>query len=122
MPDPSVLPVPELGNDTATTATTVTQLETNVSSWRNVVAALTEAITSYEAPLDQRDELRGLFKSYEAMAAARHLLEVGDVATAHERAKTLLWSQPLDLSVAAETVQDFQSSVHAASGPRRSTR
>ena len=119
VPDPSVLAVPDVGTDPSTAAA---QLEANVSSWRNVVAALTEAIASYEAPLDQRDELRGLFSSYEAMAAARHLLETSEVATAHQRVKALLWSQPLDLSVATEAVHDFQSSIHAASRPRRSTR
>jgi hypothetical protein len=119
VPDPSVLPNDDAGG---LTATDIAALEKSLPQWRTVVAALTEALTAFQAPLDQRDELRGLFTSYEAMAADRHLLEVGDVAVAHERAKTLLWSQPLDLSIAEQMVRDFQSSIHAASGPRRSTR
>ena len=66
------------------------------------------------APLDRRDELRGLLEAYRARAARHGIAETPALAAAHGLARDLLWSAPCDLAGAEAAVRHYQAAVGAA--------
>ncbi|WP_194909954.1 hypothetical protein [Catenulispora rubra] len=66
------------------------------------------------APLDRRDELRGLLEAYRARAARHGISESPALAAAHALARDLLWSAPCDLAGAEAAVRHYQAAVGAA--------
>ena len=66
------------------------------------------------APLDRRDELRGLLEAYRARAARHGVAETPALAAAHGLARELLWSAPCDLAGAEAAVRHYQAAVGAA--------
>jgi hypothetical protein len=66
------------------------------------------------APLDRRDELRGLLEAYRARAARHGVAETPALAAAHGLARDLLWSAPCDLAGAEAAVRHYQAAVGAA--------
>jgi hypothetical protein len=66
------------------------------------------------APLDRRDELRGLLEAYRARAARHGVSETPALAAAHGLARDLLWSAPCDLAGAEAAVRHYQAAVGAA--------
>jgi hypothetical protein len=71
-------------------------------------------IGQIRAPLDRRDELRGLLEAYRARAARHGIAESPALAAAHRLARDLLWSAPCDLRGAETAVRHYQAAVGAA--------
>ena len=70
-------------------------------------------VAQVRAPLDRRDELRGLLEAYRARAARHGVAESPQPAAAHQAARDLLWSAPCDLVVAEQAVRRYQAAVGA---------
>ncbi|MEY9930952.1 hypothetical protein ABH926_005599 [Catenulispora sp. GP43] len=66
------------------------------------------------APLDRRDELRGLLEAYRARAARHGIAETPALTAAHGLARDLLWSAPCDLRGAEAAVRHYQAAVGAS--------
>lgn len=66
------------------------------------------------APLDRRDELRGLLEAYRARAARHGIAETPALSAAHALARDLLWSAPCDLAGAEAAVHHYRAAVGAA--------
>ena len=71
-------------------------------------------VAQVRAPLDRRDELRGLLDAYRARAARYGVAETPRLAAAHRAARDLLWSAPCDLAAAEYAVRGYQAAVGAA--------
>ncbi|MGZ8764345.1 MAG: hypothetical protein ACXW2C_01440 [Acidimicrobiia bacterium] len=78
--------------------------------------ALAEAERAYGAPLQQRDELRGLLGAYRTRAARTGFAEDLALTDAFRAAHDLLWSAPCDLAEAARRVERYQQTVRLAVG------
>ena len=59
------------------------------------------------APLERRNQLRGLLKAYEAKARGVRALEREEVAGLFEQAERALYSAPVDLDAAADLVERY---------------
>jgi hypothetical protein len=73
-----------------------------------VERALDVAHAAYAAPLQRRDDLRGLLDGYRAMAAGRGLGERPDASAAYDAARAALYTAPCDLDAAAALVEAYQ--------------
>ncbi|NRQ32873.1 hypothetical protein HII36_13630 [Nonomuraea sp. NN258] len=62
--------------------------------------------------VSRRDELRGRLGACQAMAVRRGMAEHETVYELYERARTLLWSAPCDLTEAAAAVERYQRAIH----------
>jgi hypothetical protein len=71
-------------------------------------------VAQVRAPLDRRDELRGLLEAYRARAARHGVAETPRLVAAHRAARDLLWSAPCDLAAAEYAVRGYQAAVGAA--------
>jgi len=71
-------------------------------------------VAQVRAPLDRRDELRGLLEAYRARATRHGVAETPALAAAHRAARDLLWSAPCDLGAAESAVRGYQAAVGAA--------
>ncbi|GGO66492.1 hypothetical protein [Nonomuraea cavernae] len=60
----------------------------------------------------RRDELRGRLGACQAMAVRKGRAEDQEAARLYERARSLLWTAPCDLTKAAEAVALYQSSIN----------
>jgi hypothetical protein len=81
-----------------------------------VETALTEAEARYEAPLTERDDLRGLLRSYQAKAVALGIAEQPSLSAAYDAARQVLWSAPCDLMAARALTDAYVAMVPAGSG------
>ena len=79
-------------------------------------AALAEADQRYRAPLEERDDLRGLLGGYRARAAAKGLAEDAVLDDKYNAAKKELFTAPCDLEVARSLVAAYQAAVRVAVG------
>ncbi len=70
-------------------------------------------VDQVRAPLDHRDELRGLLEAYRARAARHGVAESPQPVAAHQAARDLLWSAPCDLVAAEQAVRRYQAAVGA---------
>jgi hypothetical protein len=78
------------------------------------VTALSRTRDAREAamePVDQRDQLRGLLKGYQAMAVRLQCAEEPDVSRCYVVARDLLWTKPCDLGAARDAVDAFKHAV-----------
>ena len=71
-------------------------------------------VDQVRAPLDRRDELRGLLDAYRARAARYGVEESQALAARHQAARELLWTAPCDLAAAEQAVRGYQAAVGAA--------
>ncbi|GAA2058956.1 hypothetical protein GCM10009839_81310 [Catenulispora yoronensis] len=71
-------------------------------------------VAQVRAPLERRDELRGLLEAYRARAARHGVAESPRLVAAFRAAHDLLWSAPCDLSAAEYAVRGYQAAVGAA--------
>jgi hypothetical protein len=76
--------------------------------------ALREAITRYGAPLQRRDELRGLLQAYRDKADHKGIAERSDVDAAYQAARQELWSAPCRIDEAGRLVTEYQRIVNAS--------
>ncbi|MFI7613842.1 hypothetical protein ACIBP6_21695 [Nonomuraea terrae] len=60
----------------------------------------------------RRDELRGRLGAFQMTAARKGLAEDPDAVRLYERARTLLWTAPCDLTRAAAAVEDYRRALH----------
>jgi hypothetical protein len=81
-----------------------------------VTAAFAEAATRFGAPLQERDDLRGLLGSYRHRASANGLAEDAALEDKYQAAHTVLWSAPCDLRQARALVAEYQRAVRVAVG------
>ena len=81
---------------------------------RVVLENAQKRVGQVRAPLDRRDELRGLLEAYRARAARHGVSETPALAAAHRLARDLLWSAPCDLAGAEAAVRHYQAAVGAA--------
>lgn len=70
------------------------------------------------AALDKRDELRGLLRAYKAKAARLGAAEDPDLAAQFDKAYSLLWTAPCDLTVAQAAVAAYQRAILEGEGRR----
>ena len=89
----------------------LTALEKNS---RVILENAQKRVGQVRAPLDRRDELRGLLEAYRARAARHGVSETPALAAAHGLARELLWSAPCDLAGAEAAVRHYQAAVGAA--------
>ncbi len=85
-----------------------------VSKLSKVERALGVAHDRYAAPLQRRDDLRGLLDGYRAMAASRGLGEQAEASSAFDAARAALYTAPCDLAEAARLVDVYQRVVNAS--------
>jgi hypothetical protein len=76
--------------------------------------ALREANTRYGAPLQRRDELRGLLQAYRDKADHKGIAERSDVDAAYQAARQELWSAPCRIDEAGRLVTEYQRIVNAS--------
>ncbi len=90
-------------------------------AWRRLaegISATAEQVrAANRAPLDRRNELRGLLDALAVKAAAAGRAEDPDLSASHERARSLLYVAPCDLDAAAVAVDGFGRSI-APRAPR----
>lgn len=67
------------------------------------------------APVQQRDDLRGLLDGFRAKAAAKGLAEHPGLAEAHAAAREVLFVAPCPLDLAETRVRQFQAALETAS-------
>jgi hypothetical protein len=79
-----------------------------------VERALAVAQAAYAAPLQRRDDLRGLLDGYRAMAGSRGLGERPDASAAYDAARAELYRAPCDLDAATALVEAYQRVVRSA--------
>jgi hypothetical protein len=78
-----------------------------------VERALAVANAAYGAPLQRREDLRGLLDGYRAMAASRGLGEQPEASAAYDAARAALFTAPCDLGTAESLVAAYQRQVNA---------
>ncbi len=88
------------------------RIEPFVDKLDRVERALDEAARRFEAPLSERDELRGLLQGYRSKAGAKGYAEDPELEPMYRRIETLLWSAPCDLDAARPLVRDYVSAVN----------
>lgn len=103
-------PWPQARAAATTFVTTVDRLE----------RAFDVVVETYEAPLRERDDLRGLVQAYRDKAASLGIAERDDVDATYRTVKTLLWTAPCDLDTARAAADEYVRLVRGASDPARS--
>jgi hypothetical protein len=68
-------------------------------------------VAANRAPIESRNELRGLLDAYQAKAGRLGLIEEPQLASLFERAREALYIAPTDLAAAGELVRDCQDGV-----------
>jgi hypothetical protein len=121
VPDVAVIGAPPdppsaASSDAASWAAARGALDTYAARIDRCGRALDEAQRAYGAPLDARDELRGLLGAYRTRAARSGLAEDATLATAYEAARDVLWTAPCDLTLARRRVEEYQHAVRVAVG------
>jgi hypothetical protein len=86
--------------------------------WTNdATRALAEAQAVAEAnraPLERRNQLRGLLKAYQAKARGVRALEREDVAALYDQAERALYTSPVDLDLAGDLVARYGRALNAS--------
>jgi hypothetical protein len=81
---------------------------------RNSRAILENArkrVAEVRAPLEARDEMRGLLEAYRARASRHGVAETPALAAAYQAARDLLWSAPCDLDASGQAVRRYQAAL-----------
>jgi hypothetical protein len=89
------------------------ELATLEQNSRVILENARRRVSEVRAPLDKRDELRGLLDAYRARAARHGVAEHPEPSAAHRAAHELLWSAPCDLAAAEQAVRRYQAAVGA---------
>lgn len=89
------------------------ELATLEQNSRVILENARKRVAEVRAPLDRRDELRGLLDAYRARAARHGVAEHPEPSAAHRAARELLWSAPCDLAAAEQAVRRYQAAVGA---------
>jgi hypothetical protein len=92
------------------------QVATYAEKLGRCAAALGVAHERFAAPLQEREDLRGLLGAYHHRAAAKGLAEDVALDDLYQPAHEVLWSAPCDLEVARTLVGEYQRAVRAAVG------
>ncbi len=79
-------------------------------------AALGTARERFAAPLQEREDLRGLLGAYHDRAASKGLAEDAALEDRYRPAQEALWSAPCDLAIARSLVAEYQHAVRVAVG------
>jgi exonuclease VII small subunit len=88
------------------------RIEPFVDKLDRVERALDEAARRFEAPLSERDELRGLLQGYRSKAGAKGYAEDPALEPMYRRIETLLWLAPCDLDAARPLVREYVAAVN----------
>jgi len=80
-----------------------------------LVAQLAQAEKRNQAPLDRRNELRGLLSAYRAKAAAVGLIEQADLSDLADEAHNELFTAPTDLTRAESLVNQLGAAMQTSS-------
>jgi hypothetical protein len=80
------------------------------------VATARQVVAANRAPVEARDQLRGLLDAYRAKAAARGRIEDTTLAAAHRAADDAVRARPCDLTVAAALVRAYGDAVNGPGG------
>jgi hypothetical protein len=84
-----------------------------------VAAALAVARDRFAAPLQEREDLRGLLGAYRHRATDAGLAEDVPLSDRYRTAHDVLWSAPCDLAAARRLVTEYQHAVRIAVGVER---
>jgi hypothetical protein len=107
VPDPTTLgPVPEDRQ----------QLDAYVERLGLVRTALDTVEAAYGAPLNEREDLRGVVKAFQAKAMAARVVEQADLLAAWQQVRATLWVAPCDLAASRLAVANYAALVRSATG------
>ena len=67
--------------------------------------------TANRAPIERRDQLRGMLKAYQGKARARRVLENSGMTELFDRAERELYTAPTDLGAATELITRYQEAL-----------
>jgi len=108
--------IPDGAGDPGTWRAARAELEGYLGRLDRVAAAFAEARRRFEAPLDERGDLRGLLTAYRDRANRFGLAEDPALAELFEQARAALWTAPCDLARARPLVAAYQKAVRTAVG------
>jgi hypothetical protein len=92
------------------------RIEPFVTKVDRLASALAEARRRFQAPLDERDDLRGLLQGFRSKAGAHGLAEHAQLEPIYRAAEALLWAAPCDLAAARPLVQQYVAAVNERTG------
>lgn len=98
------------------------ELESWVRTVDRLGKAFAEARRRFAAPLDERDELRGLIQAFRDKAGASRLAERPHIDELYTRARDVLWAAPCDLDLGRTLVADYVAAVNTAIGTPAASR
>lgn len=84
-----------------------------LSKLDRLTAALAEAERRFQAPLNRRDDLRGLLQAFADKASASGVMESPQLDELYREAKGVLWAAPADLVQGAALVDQYVAAVNA---------
>jgi hypothetical protein len=102
------------GND----ANALARLEGWLARAEDQAATVSSARAANRAPLDRRNELRGLLSAYQAKAGAAGRLEDDRIGAVVRAAEQELYRAPTNLDRAAQLVEDLGTALRTAREPR----
>jgi hypothetical protein len=86
-----------------------------LAGWRSRVDALrgdaSETLASSRAPIETRNQFRGLLDAYQVKAKRLGVIEEPELADVFARAQEVLYNAPTDLALAAELVRSYQQAL-----------
>jgi Na+/phosphate symporter len=94
--------------------TAVTDLEQAADTSLEKARAVHRAVK--DEPLERREELRGLLKSYQAMTREQGRAELPLLVELYQRAYDLLWTAPCDLRKAEAAAMRYVSAAQDGQG------
>lgn len=96
--------------------TTRVELASYAEKFGRIAAAVNVAHDRYQAPLSERDDLRGLLGAYRHRAGDNALGEDAALQNRFQAAHDVLYSAPCDLVAARRLVREYQDGVRLAVG------
>lgn len=96
--------------------TTRVELASYAEKFGRIAAAVAVAFDRYQAPLTERDDLRGLLGAYRHRVGDKALGEDAALQDRFQAAHDVLYSAPCDLTVARRLVREYQDRVRLAVG------
>jgi hypothetical protein len=109
-------PAPRAGNTPQEREAARHELAQYAEKIGRLAAAIAEAQARFAAPLEEREDLRGLLGAYQNRAAEKGLAEDAAIDDRYRAAHEVLWSAPCDLITAHALVGQYQQAVRVAVG------
>jgi hypothetical protein len=102
--------------DTTNANATRAALEKYAEQFGRIAAAVSVAHDRYQAPLQEREDLRGLLGAYHHRMREKGLSEDAALDDRYKAAHAVLYSAPCDLAAARDLVREYQEGIRLAVG------